>query len=226
MFSVTIEPTAALPRATGISPDRPRRGRAWLATGLVVAGIALSGCGSDTAADDAGEASNATLVSDDTVEAPLTTDTADIEDTIAGTVPTEPSTPATAPTSASDPCDVLAGVDLEALVGEPVTEPNGSDDLMGASCRVDPVSDSHAGLRVVVSDQEAADNFENQREVLGVDTEAAGIGDKAFHTGPYLIVLDGDRLVLIQVVRDSAEGFGVPDADLEAAAQTILANLN
>ena len=55
--------------------------------------------------------------------------------------------------------------------------------------------------------------------------EVEGLGDGAFHTGAYLFVLDGDRLVYMQVVQDSANGDGVEDADLEAAMRTVLDNL-
>jgi hypothetical protein len=71
----------------------------------------------------------------------------------------------------------------------------------------------------------AADNFENQKELFGVDTEATGLGDSAFHSGPYLFVLDGETFFFIQVVRDSSLGVAVDDADLEAAATKVLTAL-
>ena len=181
------------------------------------------GCGSggptELAADDAPVSTTAVAT---TAEPAPTADDGGAGDTSGSTGGTARDG---AGTDDADPCAVLAGIDLAALVGEPVAEPKGSDDLVGASCRVEPMSGSSAGLRVVVSDQEPADNFEKQRDVLGVDSEVSGIGDEAFHTGPYLIVRAGDRLVILQVIRDSGTGFAVPDADLEAAAQTILANL-
>jgi hypothetical protein len=205
-------------------PSPSRRVRA---AGLLLAlGAMLTvACGSTSSTDlGAGGGTGATAPVEPTADPSPTADGAPGTDgTSEGTTPS--SGKGATPPGAVDPCGVLAGIDVAALVGEPVAEPKGSDDLIGATCRVDPVSDSSAGLRVVVSDQEPEDNFENQRDVLGVDTEAKGIGDRAFHTGPYLVVLDGDRLVMIQVVRDSGTGFGVPDADLEAAARTILDNL-
>ena len=218
----------SVPRAAPepvLAPPTPRRRVRAAATLLAMAAMLAVGCGSTGSTDlgvDGG--TGATVPVEATAEPPSTSDgepgdAGRSDETTAG------SRPDATPSGGADPCDVLAGIDVVALVGEPVAAPKGSDDLMGASCRVDPLSGSSAGLRVVVSDQEPADNFENQREVLGVDTEATGIGDQAFHTGPYLIVLDGDRLVLIQVIRDSGTGFAVPDADLEAAAKTILDNI-
>jgi hypothetical protein len=204
------------PLAPGSSLHPRSRSLAARAAGaLLVAFVAVTtvACGSDDSAEP--EAESATIPDEATTEAPPATDP----------VATDDSEPADTSDVGGDPCDVLAGIDVAALVSEPVADPEGSDDLMGASCRVDPVSDSSAGLRVVVSDQEPTDNFENQRELFGVDLEVTGIGDKAFHSGPYLFVLDDDILVMIQVIRDSETGFNVPDAELEAAMATILTNL-
>lgn len=186
---------------------------------LVVGVLIAAACGSSGSGSTEAGASGDTTVPVDTAAGPSTSEEDGPDDTGSST------TASRAASGDADPCVALAGVDLAALVGEPVGEPNGSQDLMGDSCRVDPVSDSSAGLRLVYSDQKAADNFENQREVLGVDTEAPGLGERAFHTGPYVLVLDGDQLVMLQVIRDSATGFAVPDAELEAAMVTILDNL-
>jgi len=51
------------------------------------------------------------------------------------------------------------------------------------------------------------------------------MGDRAFHSGPYLVVLDGEVLLQLQVIRDASLGFDVDDAVLESAMTTILANL-
>lgn len=184
-----------------------------LGAGLLLA----SGCGSDDDRDDAesveSEDTSGTTAAgaDDTEPADgEADDTADDDTEAAGDV---------------DPCDALAGVDAEALVGEPVAAPQSETDIAGDSCLVDAASGSNTGLRLIISDNSAAENFENQRQNFGVDSEVEGLGDGAFHTGAYLFVLDGDRLVYMQVVQDSANGDGVEDADLEAAMRTVLDNL-
>ena len=187
------------------------------------AGVLLaSGCGSD---DDGDGAEGVEAEAAPTSTAAGGDGTAPGDTPPDGTAPADGAGTAGAPTGDVDACAALAGVDLEALVAEPVTPPESSVDMMGASCTVDPVGDSSAGLRLIVTDQSPAENFENQREVLGVDSELDGLGDEAFHTGPYLFVLDGDRLVFLQVVRDAATGAGVDDAELEATMRTVLANL-
>lgn len=190
-----------------------------LALGLAIGANALlaAGCGGG-GDDDAGD--------DEAVEAgPTTTGPTATSDTAgAAAAPTDGGEGGAAPGEV-DACAALAGVDLEALVAEPVAAPEASTDIMGSNCVVDPVADTSAGLRLVVSGQEPASNFANQREVLGVDSEVTGLGDEAFHTGPYLFVLRGDTLVFVQVVRDAAAGAGVDDAELEAAMATILGNL-
>jgi hypothetical protein len=120
-------------------------------------------------------------------------------------------------------CALLDGVDLSALLGEPVEDPEAD----GTVCRVAPAdSDSRGQLGLVVETDRPADNFATQREVFGVDREVTGLGEAAFHSGPYLFVLDGDTFFFLQVVRDAAIGRGVPEGELEAAARTVLANLD
>lgn len=121
-----------------------------------------------------------------------------------------------------DPCPLLEGVDLEALLGEPAGAPEAGTQ----TCRVQPAAeDSRGNLQLVVATSRAADNYETQQETFGVDSEVAGLGDAAFHSGPYLFVLDGEVLAFVQVIRDSSLGVGVDDADLEAAMATVLDNI-
>jgi hypothetical protein len=192
--------------------------------GLAIGAGALLAAGCGGSDDDAG--------TDEEVEAAATGtgSTAADPGSTEGTPVTDGSGGADEPAGGAAPgevdaCAALAGVDLEALLAEPVAAPEGSTDIMGANCFVEPVADTSAGLRLVVSNQEPADNFANQRELLGVDSEVTGLGDEAFHTGPYLFVLRGDTLVFVQVVQDAATGAGVDDAQLEAAMTTILGNL-
>jgi hypothetical protein len=119
-------------------------------------------------------------------------------------------------------CDLLEGVDSGLLLGESAGEPHPD----GTVCRVDPADAASRGqLGLVVETDRPDDNFETQREVFGVDTEVAGLGDAAFHSGGYLFVLDGETFFFLQVVRDASLNVGVPDGDLEAAAHTVIENL-
>ena len=193
-----------------------------LALAVGVSAVLASGCGSDGDEDDAAGEVEAG------VEAPGTTEAA--ADSPAATATTtggaeEGDAGAGAAGGDVDACAYLAGVDLEALVGEPVATPEASTDMLGATCVVDPVADTSAGLRLIVTDQEPADNYANQREVLGVDSEVTGLGDEGFHTGPYLFVLRGEKLLFLQVVQDATTGAGVEDAALEAAMTTVLDNV-
>ncbi|MGK2948538.1 MAG: hypothetical protein ACSLFP_08180 [Acidimicrobiales bacterium] len=121
-----------------------------------------------------------------------------------------------------DPCPLLEGVDLEALLGEPAGAPEAGTQ----TCRVQPAAEGSRGnLQLVVATSRAADNYDTQQETFGVDSEVAGLGDAAFHSGPYLFVLDGEVLAFVQVIRDSSLGVGVDDADLEAAMATVLDNI-
>jgi hypothetical protein len=125
-----------------------------------------------------------------------------------------------------DPCALLAGLDLEGLLATPPGDPEGEDDPLGAFCVVEAADDtSRAQARLVVVTDRAADNYETQKEVFGGDSEVSGLGDAAFHSGPYLFVLDGDTLFFLQVVRDASTGPGVDDADLEVAARQVLQDL-
>ena len=119
----------------------------------------------------------------------------------------------------------MALLDVETLIGEPGAPVDDTSDL-GVSCQVAPVdSASDAGLRLTVETQHGPENYAQQKELLGVDSEVGGLGDEAFHTGPYLFVLRGDTLAFLQVLQSVENGFAAEDADLEAAMAIVLAEL-
>ncbi|HEX5945901.1 MAG TPA: hypothetical protein VFY82_06465 [Acidimicrobiales bacterium] len=179
-----------------------------VAATVAVGAIVMAGCGGsdDDAADDAGTADAVTTVppSEPAEEADAG------EETSAGDV---------------DACAIVALLDVETLMGEPGAPIDDTSDL-GASCQVAPVNEeSDAGLRLTVETQHGPENYAQQKELLGVDTEVSGLGDEAFHTGPYLFVLRGDTLAFLQVLQSVENGFAAEDADLEAAMAIVLAEL-
>lgn len=124
-----------------------------------------------------------------------------------------------------DACGLLDGVDVDGLLGQPAGQPSDDSTSMGAACSVQP-ADGSGGLSLAVTAERPVDNFETQRELLGVDAEVDGFGDAAFHGGGHFVVLDGEHLVRLQVVRDSGLGAGpVTQAEIETSMATILGNL-
>jgi hypothetical protein len=207
---------------------------------MLVAAV-MGGCGSDDDAEVTSDstASSVTKESVPTTEADTTTADTTEPVTASAAATTEPvmltETDATLgvttpPVAAGerDPCGLLASVDLDGLLGEPAGTPVGETSDLGDTCTVEAMAaeESRGAIALSVSTGRAEDNFATQQDVLGVDAEINGLGDAAFHTGPYVVVRSGDTLFFIQVVRDAAVGFAVPDEDMEAAAQQILVNLD
>lgn len=194
-----------------------RRARRAIAV-LLMAMLVTAGCGSDDEATEAGapdaaagategdSGSTAPDVPSDT-EPGLDGDGADAADEL-------------------DVCGLLAEVDLEPLLGEPAGPLEGESDALGHVCAIDPLDEeSRATLRLVVSTSSGPENYATQREMLGVDAEVTGLGDEAFHSGPYLVVVRGDALITLQAISDASQAFRVADADLETAMASILAAL-
>jgi hypothetical protein len=78
----------------------------------------------------------------------------------------------------------------------------------------------------VVSAGQGVEAYASQKETFGVDAEADGLGDEAFHSGPYLFVLRDDTLAFLQVLRDAGAGSpAVDDGELEATMATVLTAL-
>jgi hypothetical protein len=214
---------------------RPMRTRAMAIAAASSLAFSLAGCGSDEDAT-ADETSPVVAEPADTEPAdaapdtePPATDPPDTENTDAAASDTDSPTtdaPATGGAGYDDPCELLVGVDLDALLGEPVGTPEGELNDIADMCSADMVNEESRGsVALSVTTNSAADNYVNLEELFGVDTEISGLGDQAFHSGPYVVVLAGDTLVNFQVIRDAAFGLGVPDPDMEVAAAQILANL-
>lgn len=193
--------------------------------------IVMAACGSDDGGADTTMAS--TVAGVDPTTTPATASETDAPQTTAvATTEQDVQAPTTegddeAPSAAIDVCAILESLDPSALLGEPAGEPEASgSDTFGFTCGIESASEETRGAtRLTISTNSAADNFENQKELFGVDTEVSGIGDMAFHSGPYLFVLDGETFFFIQVVRDSSLGVAIDDAELEAAAMKVLAAL-
>jgi hypothetical protein len=183
-----------------------------LAAVAMIAAVLLTGCGGD---DDAAKDEPASETSVSTVPADEETGPADdpgsLDDTSAGDV---------------DACAIVETLDVEGLLGEAPAPRDDETSELGAVCVVEPAdAESRAAMRLVVETKRGPENYAQQKELLGVDSEPTGFGDEAFHTGPYLFVLKGDTLAFIQVVRDGTKGVAVEDAQLEAAMTTVLAAL-
>jgi hypothetical protein len=176
----------------------------------VTAAVLLAGCGDGDEESAKGEPASETSVS--TVPADEETEPADganpLDDTSAGGV---------------DACAIVDTLDVEALLGEAPAPRADETSELGAVCVVEPADpESRAAMRLVVEAERGPENYAQQKDLLGVDSEPAGFGDEAFHTGPYLFVLKGETLAFIQVVRDGSKGVAVEDAQLEAAMTTVL----
>lgn len=124
-------------------------------------------------------------------------------------------------------CSWLAAVDIEGLVGEPMGAPTIEQDGAGAECEVspiDPASTAYVGLTVSTSVfSEAIEQFAGVKEIFGVDSTVDGLGDEAFHSGPVLAVLSGERTFVLWIMGDIMLGADVDDAELEAAMAQVLA---
>lgn len=188
-----------------------------LAAMVTIGAVLLTGCGSDDGAESTDTEGAAETVPPGEESEPGT-------DT--GSEPDDDSLDGTSG-GGVDACAIVETLAVEELLGEaPAPQDDASSDL-GAVCVVkaaDP--ESRGTMRLVLETERGPENYEQQKEMLGVDSEPAGFGDQAFHTGPYLFVLKGDTLAFIQVVRDSSKGVAVEDAQLEAAMSTVLESLD
>src|SRR3546814_13947562 len=91
---------------------------------------------------------------------------------------------------------------------------------MGAACTVAYGTGGSGGVSFAVTTSRSAENYDNQQELFGVDEELTGLGDKAFRSGGYLFVLDGELLVRLQVVRNADHGHRPHPAPMQPAMDT------
>ena len=201
-----------------------RRIDGWV--GLVVA-LALTACGTDSVDSDA-DASVPTVQPTEPIdEGAVTTPPASESPTSTdqpGTPTSEPRAEGTVVADTPDVCAALDTVDLDGLLGEPAGAPESEVDAFGGSCTVpslDPASRGSIAFRVTTNS--AAENYENSRQQFGVDSEISDLGDAAFASGALVVVLSGDTLVTLQVVRWSELDLGpATQQDLEVAMREAL----
>ena len=118
-------------------------------------------------------------------------------------------------------CSLLEGIDVEALIGEPVGAPTiGAGNDACVVPPVDPESDAFVSLTVIGA--QARQRFDETEKIFGVDAVVDGLGDEAFHSGPVLAVLSGDQAFLLWMMGDIMNGANVDDAELEAVMAQIL----
>jgi hypothetical protein len=179
---------------------------------VVVGAVLLMGCGSDDGDDTSAGDAPATEESvpaepaEDETDPPAEDES--LDETSAGDV---------------DACAIAATLDVEGLLGEAPAPQDDATSEMGAVCVVKAAdTESRGSMRLVVETKKGPENYEQQKELLGVDSEPTGFGEQAFHTGPYLFVLEGDTLAFIQVLRDSSKGLAVEDAKLEEAMTLVM----
>lgn len=121
--------------------------------------------------------------------------------TPAGAVP-----PASAPGPAAsveslDICALLAGVDLDAALGEAAGPPRAS----GAHCEIKPAdASSPASMLVHYADRGGAALYARQNALFGVDSPLPDLGDEAIATGTRIHALAGDAFLRVQIVRNPA----------------------
>lgn len=185
--------------------------------------LALAGCnaaGDDTAAKTAEASIAAMSTTDAPAAAPTSASEAPsaVDNSQSAATSTAPS-PAGA--DGSPICALLEGVDFAAVIGEPVqpAAPKPGDEnvcLVEASA---PESTAQVSLSLFTSN--AAQRFAESEAMFGADSRVAGFGDDAFHSGPVLAVLDGDRMYLLWLLGDA--GGDISDSELEAVMTQILA---
>ena len=119
-------------------------------------------------------------------------------------------------------CELLQGIDAEALLDEPVGDAYMSKP---SRCQMEgSEAQSTAALELYVTSPGGATDFEYQKRLKGVDNEISGLGDDAFQTGGYVHVLVGDDEFSLVVIRSPLSHDAVALDELVAAARTVLAN--
>ena len=120
-----------------------------------------------------------------------------------------PATPATGSAPSADrsdsdididgACAMLAGVDLEAALGEAAAAPVDH----GHHCDVKPAdAASPASMLVDYADRNGAAIYIQQNALFGTDNAVADLGDEAIATGTRIHARSGDAFLRVQIVRD------------------------
>ncbi len=119
-------------------------------------------------------------------------------------VPASAASPASAPRTAGsadppDVCALLAGVDLDAALGEAAGPPRAS----GERCDVGPVdTTSPASMLVHYADRGGAALYARQNALFGIESPVPDLGDEAIATGIRIHALAGDAFLRVQIVRN------------------------
>ena len=105
------------------------------------------------------------------------------------------------PDQGSDACALLAGIDVDAALGEAA----GPTQSSPTTCNIKPVdAASPASLMLQYLPDRGATSYAQQNELFGVDAPVAGLGDEAIVTGTRVHARSGERFLRLQIVRNPA----------------------
>jgi hypothetical protein len=121
-----------------------------------------------------------------------------------------------------DACAALAGIDLAALMGEPVDAPTGGS----SACTVKATAVMSAATLHVQANENGERTYENQKSLLTVTEELTSPGDEAFFGDTALAkgldVLSGGHHLSVRIHRQASP---ITGAELVVVAETVLTNL-
>jgi hypothetical protein len=121
-----------------------------------------------------------------------------------------------------DTCAALAGLDLAALMGEPVDAPTGGSN----ACTVKATAAMSAATLHVQANENGERTYENQKALLTVTEELTSPGDEAFFGDTALAkgldVLAGGHHLSVRIHRQASP---ITGAELVMVAETVLTNL-
>lgn len=134
----------------------------------------------------------------------------------------DPSATLTSPFPWDSACDLLDGIDLDALLDEPAGEPSVSNPWR---CEVSPTTPGSTGVvDLDITSPGGADDYAFQRERQTEGEEVGGLGDTAYLAGDYLHVLVGDQEFSLVVIRQPIDHDPLPEGDRTDAGRQVLAN--
>lgn len=121
-----------------------------------------------------------------------------------------------------DACAALTGVDIAALLGEPVDAPTGGS----SACTVKATAAMSAASLHIQANEDGTHTYENQKALLTVTQELTSPGDEAFLGDTAMakgldVLADGHHLS-VRIHRQSAP---ITAAELVAVAEAVLTNL-